>query len=174
MAWTTPRTWQVDELVTATIMNTHIRDNLNALKVPASSQVIRDNGARYQTTATSFTAIDSTNMIRTLNTAGGDILVWFWGTFVISATNVLCLDIRYDTTTRVGAAWTQGLLATQISNVPQTVHLGPIIISGLSAGSHTFDVMWKTSGGTMQLAADSGDATATYQVPPVLIAREMS
>ena len=31
MAWTTPRTWTDTELVTASIMNTHVRDNLNAL-----------------------------------------------------------------------------------------------------------------------------------------------
>lgn len=31
MAWTTPRTWSAGETVTATIMNTHVRDNLNAL-----------------------------------------------------------------------------------------------------------------------------------------------
>jgi hypothetical protein len=30
MAWTTPRTWATSELVTAAIMNTHVRDNLNA------------------------------------------------------------------------------------------------------------------------------------------------
>jgi hypothetical protein len=31
MAWTTPRTWVAGELVTSTIMNTHVRDNLNAI-----------------------------------------------------------------------------------------------------------------------------------------------
>mgnify|MGYP001592239233 CR=1 FL=1 len=31
MAWTAPRTWVTSELVTAAIMNTHIRDNLLAL-----------------------------------------------------------------------------------------------------------------------------------------------
>ena len=31
MAWTTPRTWATGETVTATLMNTHVRDNLNAL-----------------------------------------------------------------------------------------------------------------------------------------------
>ena len=30
MAYTTPRTWVAGELVTATIMNTHVRDNLTA------------------------------------------------------------------------------------------------------------------------------------------------
>lgn len=31
MAWTTPRTWTASEVVTSSIMNTHVRDNLNAL-----------------------------------------------------------------------------------------------------------------------------------------------
>jgi hypothetical protein len=32
MAWTTPRTWYAGEIVTAALMNTHLRDNLNILK----------------------------------------------------------------------------------------------------------------------------------------------
>lgn len=32
MAWTTPRTWTAGELVTASMMNTHVRDNLNSLR----------------------------------------------------------------------------------------------------------------------------------------------
>ena len=31
MAWTTPRTWVAAETVTASLMNTHLRDNLNAI-----------------------------------------------------------------------------------------------------------------------------------------------
>lgn len=31
MAWTTPRTWVVGEIVTAALLNTHLRDNLNAI-----------------------------------------------------------------------------------------------------------------------------------------------
>lgn len=31
MAWTTPRTWVANELVTAAQMNTHVRDNLSVL-----------------------------------------------------------------------------------------------------------------------------------------------
>lgn len=31
MTWTTPRTWTVGELVTAALLNTHLRDNLLAL-----------------------------------------------------------------------------------------------------------------------------------------------
>jgi hypothetical protein len=32
MAWTTPRTWSIAEVLTAALMNTHVRDNLNYLK----------------------------------------------------------------------------------------------------------------------------------------------
>lgn len=32
MAWSTPRTWNAGETVTSTIMNTHVRDQLNVLK----------------------------------------------------------------------------------------------------------------------------------------------
>lgn len=31
MSWTTPRTWAAGETVTAAMMNTHVRDNLNAI-----------------------------------------------------------------------------------------------------------------------------------------------
>ena len=34
MAWTTPRSWSAGETVTSTILNTHVRDNLNAIVSP--------------------------------------------------------------------------------------------------------------------------------------------
>lgn len=37
MAWTTPRTWAAGEVITAAIMNTHVRDNFNALGSPWTS-----------------------------------------------------------------------------------------------------------------------------------------
>jgi len=35
MAWTAPRTWVTSEIVTAALMNTHVRDNLSYLKTEA-------------------------------------------------------------------------------------------------------------------------------------------
>lgn len=40
MAWTTPRTWIPGELVTATMMNEQIRDNMSILKTS-----INDDGS---------------------------------------------------------------------------------------------------------------------------------
>lgn len=39
MAWTAPRTWTTGELVTAAIMNTHVRDNLSAIGRPTKGGV---------------------------------------------------------------------------------------------------------------------------------------
>lgn len=49
MAWTAPRTWVTDELVTAAIMNTHVRDNLSFLKS------VQDTLVTYRETVTAWT-----------------------------------------------------------------------------------------------------------------------
>lgn len=45
MAWTAPRTWVTGEVVTATMMNTHVRDNLLASLGPTVSSVAALNTA---------------------------------------------------------------------------------------------------------------------------------
>ncbi len=56
MAWTAPRTWTTGELVTAAVMNTHVRDNLSYLKdnkmdyAAAQSQPARAKDTTYQNT----------------------------------------------------------------------------------------------------------------------------
>lgn len=48
MAWTTPKTWSVGELVTAALVNTHLRDNLNAvndLVTINAAAMINDGGS---------------------------------------------------------------------------------------------------------------------------------
>ena len=49
MAWTAPRTWVTDELVTSSLMNTHLRDNMNAM-LPVGTFILR--AAAYATTET--------------------------------------------------------------------------------------------------------------------------
>ncbi len=58
MAWTTPRTWVTGELVTAAIMNTHVRDNEDYLKTETDklddvtqAQPARVLGTVYQNTS---------------------------------------------------------------------------------------------------------------------------
>lgn len=152
MTWTTPRTWADEELVTANLMNTHIRDNLNALKAPPAEEYERTSGSSYSTTATSFGTIDNTNMNLSITTAGGDVLVLFTG--VVSNTDSLKtvnIDIEVDGT-RVGGS-TSGIvraLGTNYTNISFAW-----LVTGLSAGNHTFKAMWKVTGGTGYLQSES-------------------
>ena len=45
MAWSTPRDWSANELVTHTIMNTHVRDNLNFLSTHTHSGAAGDGSS---------------------------------------------------------------------------------------------------------------------------------
>lgn len=52
MAWTTPRTWTDGEVVTASIMNTHIRDNLLELRAAPTCRVYRSTSLSLTGTVT--------------------------------------------------------------------------------------------------------------------------
>ena len=77
LAWTTPKTWADDELVTANVMNTHVRDNLNALKAPPTARYELNRTSDYTTTSTSFVDVDGTKLALTITTSGGDVMVHF-------------------------------------------------------------------------------------------------
>lgn len=173
MAWTAPRTWVVGELITKTLLDTHLRDNLLALKEPPSDQVIRDNLGDYSYNGTSLADIDSTNLKCTITTNGGDVMVWFVGTFSSTGGTHMVLDILVDGTTRVGAGF-GGLVGMNMSTSRITVTIPPVIVSGLAAGEHNFVLQWKTGGTTCKLHANSTSGTISENVPAILVAREVS
>jgi hypothetical protein len=59
MAWTTPRTWTTDEVVTKAIMDTHIRDNLNYLKGRIDATLTNKSGSNL--TAGAVIIFDGSN-----------------------------------------------------------------------------------------------------------------
>jgi hypothetical protein len=167
MSWTTPRTWTADELVTATMMNTHIRDNLNALKSPPSDNYECDEASDYTTTSTSFVDVDGTNLELTITTNGGAVLVHFHGMFYTNGAR-LWLDVDVDETREGGddgiiGAWQTANFAVTFSR----------LITGLSAGEHTFTLQWKVaSSGTATLYAGAG--TSNADMHPQFWVREVS
>ncbi|MEL6406094.1 MAG: hypothetical protein AAFR81_17115 [Chloroflexota bacterium] len=84
MAWTTPKTWSNEPLV-AGDLNTHLRDNMEALKDPPSEQVVLDEASNYSTSSTVFVDVDNTVLSLTLETNGGDVMVHFHATVSMSA-----------------------------------------------------------------------------------------
>jgi hypothetical protein len=158
MPWTTPKTWVNNDPLTASDMNTHIRDNLNALKAPPTAQYTANEASNYQTTGTTFASVDATNLNLSITTTGGDVLIGFHGTALNSTTGVTMFDVLLDNTTRLGGD--DGFFSTggtaNLYQVASFVHL----VTGLSAGTHNFKLQWRVSSGTTTLYAGAGTANA--------------
>lgn len=162
--WTTPKTWAVDELVTASALNTHLRDNLNALKTPPSAHYESDEASDYTTTAGTWADVDATNLALTITTHGGDVLVHFHGTLQGSGQHVF-LDVAVDGTREGGD---DGILRVRQDDYEAVSFTR--LISGLSAGEHTFKLQWKSSSGTLF----AGAGTSNLDLHPQFWVREVS
>jgi hypothetical protein len=173
MGWTTPRTWVVGELVTKTMLDTHLRDNLMALKDPPSAHVVRDNAGVYTTNSGTLVPVDDVNFKATLTTFGGDVLVWFVGTFNASSGTNVVLDIRVDGTDRLGAGF-EGLLVQSLGTSKTVIAIPPLIVTGLDAGEHSFELLWRSTGVTIRLFSDTTSGTNLDNLPAILAAREVS
>lgn len=146
--WTTPRTWAMNELVTESLLNQQLRDNLEYLSSRPFAEYQWTSS--YTTTSTSFIAVDSTNLRLSLTTNGGDVLVLL----AASASNNTSgadnfLDVAVNGVRKGGVNGIYGF-DTASTNNPFNVSV-PIIIDGLAAGSHTFELQWRTSAGTLTL-----------------------
>lgn len=161
-SWVSPRTWTAGELVTATIMNAHVRDQLTALKSPAYFRCVIDEASNYTTTSTSFTDVDATNLSATITTAGGNVLVGFTCVVDNNGANYNYLNLDVDGATVVGD---DGLVVTQEGAAGERQQaVFTFLVTGLSAGSHTFKLQWKVSAGTATLYAGAG--TANLDIHP--------
>lgn len=164
--WTTPITWNVDQLVTNDDLNEQVRDNLEYLLSPNHQRIIRDNGGNYSlTNVLTFQDIDSTNLSITLETHGGPVLVRFMSTGRTNGTSNPCnLDIAVDGT-RIGAAYTLGLLTLGIESTSWIPVSLAILITGLAAGTHIFRPQWRSSStGTFTLRANTSDNPTVFEV----------
>ena len=154
MAWSSPRTWTTGELVTAALMNTHIRDNLNALFSPpgTTASITTD----ITTTSTSFE--DATGLTITFTIAGDSVLLGFVAAISNSSgpTSLTTLTIDIDGTDEGG---TEGIMQTESKG--QANSPGDASFTwrktGLSSASHTFKMEWKVSGNTSTMHATNSE-----------------
>ncbi len=109
MAWTTPRTWVTDEVPTAAILNTHIRDNFNTLGPVISGYIDSGGNISYGTgfsasrTATgrytitfSVTYAASPIVIATVVTSGS-------GTEILTINTPTAADVQVNINTTAGS-----------------------------------------------------------------------
>jgi len=167
--WSTPRSWSVGELVSASLLNTHLRDNLEFLKTPPTAAYILNETSDYTTTSTAFVNVDGTKLALTITTAGGDVLVGFCGSILQSASSVF-FDVEVDT---VRTAGDDGLMVVTPTTAAQRLNATFFkLIQGLSAGVHTFKLQWKVNSGTATLFAGAG--TTNGDIHPQFFVREVS
>jgi hypothetical protein len=139
MTWTTPKTWTTEPL-TSLDMNTHIRDNLNALKNPPTVEA--SPNTTTSTSSTSFVNLNGTSL--SITTTGGDILVG-WTGFFRSATatyDTVEVALRFDST---------DYLVGRTDDINYSQLAGTRLITGVSAGTHTLNLRGRISAGTAQI-----------------------
>lgn len=146
MAWTTPRTWVASELVTATLLNTHLRDNLNALKNPSVTRKTETAGT-FTTSSTSFVTVPGGEI--ELVTTGGHLLVFVSGTLTGDTSLTGYISLLLD-----GARLADETNGLQRVDVPGSAANGfatnYVIFSGeISAANHTITLQVKTNRGVL-------------------------
>lgn len=155
MAWTTPKTWSSEPL-TSLDLNTYVRDNQNHLKDRLDSAANRSvaGASVLTTTATEFVDVDADALSLTLTTHGGDVLVGFTGTARHKNNGG---ETRFNVAVDgVDYIADDGIVSLHTLYSGDTNRNKPLsfvlMITQLSAGSHSFKLRWKTSkGNTAQM-----------------------
>jgi hypothetical protein len=134
--WTTPKTWNIGELVTADALNEQVRDNLDYLASRPVIGTYQSSGAAYTTTSTSDVLVNA-SLSLSVPVKLGRVLVFC--SFKTTVSNPSFLT-TYITLYIDGNA--SNLLA-QHGNTTYTALVFPI--TGLSVATHTFDLRWRVS-----------------------------
>lgn len=175
MAWTAPVTWS-DVVSDASDFNEQIRDNLLALKQPPTSQYEANQVSNYTTNSTSgtYAYVDNTNFSLSITTTGGDVMVGFIGSGNALSTRGGVIDIEVDGT-RLLDPEIAGINQIPISTSAAVLSFFRII-RGLSAGLHTFKLVWSvvSGSGAQSIQIWAGAGTANYDLHPRFFVREIS
>lgn len=160
MAWTLPKTW-TNEPFTAADLNTHIRDNLEVLKNPASAIYDMNEGTDLALTSTSWADMDATEgkLQHTITTNGGDVMVGFRSTINVSTNTIVYLDVSVDGADVAGGDGLIGELINTGSNAVDGTIQFFHIIQGLAAGTYIFKMRYKVGGGTVTFHRSAGTST---------------
>lgn len=159
MAWTAPRTWATGEIVTASILNTHVRDNLKEVWREVAYAEVTAN-----TTVTATTA-GTANTVVTAGAITGDaaapVIVTFGAHKATIGTSAIYFEL-YD------GASTYARIGEKLSGT------SPVLVQYRftpSAASHTYSVRaWVDAGtGTVFAGGGGGSGNAT----PAFIRIEM-
>ncbi len=121
MVWTAPRTWVASEVVTAALMNTHVRDNLKA---------IGDAWTAWTPTVTASTGTFTTVSGSGRYIAAGKLIVW---SCTITITTVGTASGYVQFTLPVTAQASSGNVGGGRALVPTTSVVSQVFLSSTTA-----------------------------------------
>lgn len=147
MAWTNPRTWVSGEVVTAALLNTHLRDNLlaGANEMAARRVIAADQTLTNPTTFTTLAAgADRTALTTTFTkqAAGTSLIISVAGTVALSSgvQQLLSYGLRIGGTDyAVAQRYTNSAAATRVD------FTGYASVTGLAAGALTIEPVFLSS-----------------------------
>lgn len=144
MGWTLPRTWETNELVTASVLNEQVRDNLTYL-ASRPSAFTKGGSADYYTTSAAWTDIDAANLQKTITVqAGGRVLAWFYGTIYVANSNqIVGLRLVMNGVDMAGRTYGHTLSMTPY-DTPFCIQ---VLLENQSAGTQTWKPQWFVTGG---------------------------
>lgn len=175
MTWTAVKTW-TNVAVRRSEMNTHLRDNLLALKYPPSAVYLIQETSDYSTTSTSFVDINATEgkFLHTISTGGdgnggnGDVFVGLTSSIYAATAINIYFRVLMDSVVQNAD---DGLMFIGTNSLLRCASF-LIPIRNVTPGSHEFKLQWKVSGGTGILLAGAG--TSTRDTKGQFWVREMS
>lgn len=163
MGWTAPSTWTTSQVVTATNLNEQLRDNMTYVHSGKPyAGALHNEGSTYSTTSTSFVDVDATDLSKTITTTTGRVLILVTATVYCSASNSMRFDVAMDGT-RIGSANTLGLTANYTGTSATTISFH-VIKTGVSNGSHAFNLQWHVGAGTGYMYSDASSVPVVFQV----------
>jgi len=167
MAWSTPRTWVAGELVTAAIMNAHVRDQFNVTAAAAASTAgglfvatgTNTMAERIPTSASDLNVARSTASVTYVALTGAPAVTVTTGTIALvlfSATlwnssggskSHVSVAVSSATTRAANDDWGHYFLSP--GNNDDHRGTGVTLMTGLTAGSNVFTINARASANTM-------------------------
>lgn len=144
MAWTTPRTFVTGEVETASIFNTHLRDNLTALQPQANAVVTLES-----TASTTYTNLTTVGPSVTLTTGTSVLVDVCCGMFNAGASDGGAMSYAVTGATTLAAS-DGNALESVLGGGSQLMQASfTYLQTGLTAGSNTFTAKYHAiNGGT--------------------------
>lgn len=143
--WSTPKTWETGTLVTASDLNTHLRDNLEALKNPPTVMHRFTPNPVVQITSTTFVDIDA-SLNFSLPTKGGALMIGLVGrVYHNPGTNTDCyFDININGASQGGTDGVLWLLGPNAYQLPFSVVW---LTDPIEAGTQTVKIQCRRGSG---------------------------